>query len=70
MLHIKGGRVMKSKVKFIILCPDCGKTVKGKSVMLGQITQCKCGYIFTEEDKQIGLERVRRLRKLEKQERE
>ena len=51
----------------MITCPKCNKQTQGKRVMLGYVSSCSCGYIFTEEDKQKALEEVRALRKLEKQ---
>lgn len=55
-----------SKIRLMITCPKCNKQIQGKRVMLGYVSSCSCGYIFTEEDKQKALEEVRALRKLEK----
>lgn len=57
---------MRSKIKFTIMCPKCGKENPGKRIMLGYNCQ-KCNYVFSESEKNDALNEVRRLRKLEKQ---
>lgn len=55
--------------KLMITCPICNKSQPGKPIMLKQVEKCECGHIFTEEDKQKGLEEIRAKRKAKKEQR-
>lgn len=59
--------MIKTKVKFIIDCPQCKKENRGKPISLGYVKQCNCGHAFTKDEIEKGLEKVRELRNIEKQ---